>query len=332
MLVYLGRCSRRPTYARASSAASSRPSRPQHCRQLEPLRPSRSSTSSPERTSARPPMRGASLSERRSSSIPRSSAQQSARIDHLIGDACEASETAAEGGFVSAVPAGLRMPSTMCTIITGMPAASAKSAEGARAPMASPSAAQVAAARLRVPTSAARGSRSPMRQWRRRPKPPAKAASRGSSVAIFASKYSAAPYWPRARSRSMTTRSLPNRSSAFISAIIDMLMDAYESSATRSAIWAADGAPKRPKISPNTRASPPDTQSRSPFTHRSRQFCLHERLSSSARRRSGLGRRLRSGAAPSVGEGRAGGSEGRAGAIGAGGQAKAKRAGVPIMP
>ena len=142
--------------------------------------------------------------------------------------------------------AGWAARSAMCTIITGMPAASAKSAEGARAPMASPSAAHVAAARLRVPTGRAegacstregrplpphthtlrwkevyssshggwsqgvvalvgdtrcgavptsvlRGSRSPMRQWRRRPKPPAKAASRGSSVAIFASKYSAAP-------------------------------------------------------------------------------------------------------------------------------------------
>lgn len=59
----------------------------------------------------------------------------------------------------------------------------------------------------------------------------------------------------------------------------------------RSATLAAVGRPKRPKISPNTSASPPETASRSPFTHRSRMFCRQLLRSSSASRRSRRGRR-----------------------------------------
>lgn len=75
--------------------------------------------------------------------------------------------------------AGWAARSAMCTIITGMPAASAKSAEGARAPMASPSAAHVAAARLRVPTGRAEGACS-TREGRPLPPPHTHIAMEGS--------------------------------------------------------------------------------------------------------------------------------------------------------
>ena len=87
-----------------------------------------------------------------------------------------------------------------------------------------------------------------------------------------------------------------------------MLIDAYESSAMRSATLAADGVDSRPKTSPKTSARPPLTASRTPFTQPSRMFWRHARRRQSAQRRSGARRRRGDGAESGGGGGGSGGS------------------------
>ena len=68
--------------------------------------------------------------------IPRISAQSSARTVHLMGEACETIRNGAGSRRVTDAPAGLTMPSTMCMTRSGIPSAIAASAFGASEPTA----------------------------------------------------------------------------------------------------------------------------------------------------------------------------------------------------
>jgi hypothetical protein len=169
-----GRVRRSPIKATHNSAPSVCASRAAHLGLVSCARPSRSSATSPDRTSASPPMRGASRNEAESSVMPRSSAQHSPRIPQRIGEAFCTYCTTREGGFELA-PAGFSTPTIMYVSITGMPRASAESAVGVSAPTARPRPAQHAAESESIPTSDMHGSLRFTRQWSSAPKPAASA-------------------------------------------------------------------------------------------------------------------------------------------------------------